>query len=160
MTTPTTEEREQALIAMRAELAATVAALEAATADLEPVERSLAGAQAVYDEAGAERGRAIRAMGPADPYATSMPKTGADLERESANLRSAEAAFEQADRELGRRLVARTSAHVRRSDLLMAKLRLEGRIEQAAAELERARQQPPEQDLLQRIRQRIRGQAG
>ena len=155
-TTPTLEEREAQLAALRNEHAATVAAIETAERELAPAERALEQAQAVYDTARADVGRAMAALAPHGMYDTWTEKSTADQQRESDAHREAVAAFEQADRELGHRLVARNTIAQRRSDLAMGLRALEARIEQAEAELERARRtDQPDHDLLASIRARL-----
>jgi len=153
--TPTTEEREQALAGLRSEHAATEAALAPAEADLAQAERALDGAQAIYDAAGREVARAPEAGAPAGPYEPWTTPAPGDEERARDLLADARAAFEQADRELGPRLVARTSADIRRGNLLAHQRVLDDRIERAEAELERAAREPEPRDRLAGIRARL-----
>jgi hypothetical protein len=146
------------LAELRAEREATAAALERAEAEIPPVEAALAEAQAVYDTAAAELGRAGPAYhGAIDGSGGTWSPRSADQEAEArAAYRLAEAALRQARDELEPRLVARTEAHKARSDLSMRGRMLDGLIEQAEAALERARgRAEPGRDPLAAIRQRL-----
>jgi len=153
--TMTLEEREQGLGALRTEYAATVDALAPAEADLTAAERALGIAQAVYDAAGREVGRATMVAAPPGAYEPWTTPAPGDEERTRAAVADARAGFDQAGRELGPRLVARTNADVRRGNLLMHARVLTDRIERAEAELERARREPEPRDLLAGIRARL-----
>ena len=153
--TPTTEEREQDLAALRTEHADTLAALETATADVATAERALEVTQAVYEEAGREVARATEAAAPHGLTETWTPRSADDEDRLSDAVADARAMFEQAGRELQPRLVARTNADIRRGNLLMHARVLTDRIERAEAELERARREPEPRDLLAGIRARL-----
>ena len=154
--TPTIEEREQQLAALRDEHGRTLAAIEQAERELAPAERAREQAQAVYDAARADVGRALAALAPHGMYDTWTEKSAADQQRESDALREAHACFEQADRALGHRLVARNEVDRRRSELAMYARAVEARIEAAERELERAGQATtPARDLLGDLRRRV-----
>ena len=155
MTTTTDEQTEQ-LVALRKQHAATVVAIEEAERELAPAERALTQAQAVYNEAAAGVAREMVAMAPPEPSATWQERSSREEAASEDTLRSARGVFEQAEEELGRRLVAYNAANQRRGDLVMHQRALEARIEQAEAELKRARgAATPDRDLLAGIRGRL-----
>ena len=156
--TPTLEEREQALAALRSEHAAALVALEGAEAALAPADKALAEAQQVYDLARADVGAAMAAEAPHGLYEEWTPKPAEQTAAEADALREARSVFDAAEAELGRRLVARNALDQRRSNLLMHRMALEQRISQAEGELERARRSEPApggHDVLASIRRRL-----
>ena len=156
--TPTLEEREQALAALRSEHAAALVALEAASAALAPADKALSEAQAIYDAARADVGAAMAAEAPRGMWETWEPKSAEQTAAEADALREARSVFDAAEAELGRRLVARNALDQRRSNLLMHRMALEQRIRQGEGELERARRAEPApggRDVLASIRRRL-----
>ena len=154
--TETIQEHEEQLAALREQHAATVAAIAATERALEPAERALAQAQAVYNESAAGMARALAGLAPPEPGAVWRERSGREEAATEDALREARGIFEQAEAELGRRLVAYNAVNGRRSDLAMGLRALGARIEQAEAELERARRtDQPDHDLLASIRARL-----
>jgi hypothetical protein len=162
MVTRSEAEIEQELATLREQHTATLAAIEPVVAELAAAEGPLEDARAVYDTAGRDMLRAQRRhAGPThDPAAPWRERSSADAELARQEAQVAEVAFRQADAALGRALVKRNGIDQRRSDLTMLARRLEGLIEQAEAELAKARRAAdPDVDLLASIRARLFGGA-
>ena len=153
--TPTLEEREAHLAALRDQHAATVAAIAEAERELAPAERALEQARQIYNQAAAEVARALVAMGPGDPSATWTERSGRQQAASEEALGSARAAFEQAEAELAPRLVSYNALNGRRSDLAMGLRALEARIEVVEQELAQAQHEPESRDLLAGIRRSL-----
>jgi chromosome segregation ATPase len=148
---------EEQLQSLRARRAAVEAGLDSLAPELERAEAALVEASAIFDAALSERLRTEQAAA-----GNTLPVEGAEWtpgrppsEAEQRAAQEARAAWDQADEQLAAARVRHTTLQVRRSGLRMESRHLDGRIEQAEAELEQARQQPSERDLLADIRERL-----
>jgi hypothetical protein len=149
---------DEQLAELRARRATVAAELEALAPELDRAEAALIEASAVFDAALAERLRTEQAAA-----GNTLPAEGAEWtpgrppsEAEQRMAREARAAWDQADEQLAAVRVRHTDVGIRRSALRMEHRHLHDRIAQAEADLERARQQPSERDLLANIRERLK----
>jgi chromosome segregation ATPase len=166
-----TEQAEQHLAELRNRRTAVAAEIEALAPELARAAAALVEASAVFNEALRQRlaleqdgGVTLRMTDAADvevlPAASGTrtferPKGVEQEQRLQERRAAAYGTWQQADDELGAARVRYNDLQLRRSGLLMHGRVLDDRIAQAEAELERARQQPSERDLLANIRERL-----